>query len=342
MNLLDIFFIVSGFVIFLLGIDIARKEKFNALHFFVFLGIWGWLLVFTFFPRILDTLWDLFWLQRGADVLVYFSIIFLIYFVLVLLRKIEWNKSDITRLIREIAIHNAPEHDFDPNCEVFIIPAYNEWSVIAETIQTVIDAWFTNILVINDGSNDDSRNILKMFWSKILVLSHYKNRGQWASLETWFEYMRRFQWWNGYVITFDSDGQHDIADVERFRQYKDESIDILLWSRFLSESQTNVSFKKKMVLKLGIIFTFFLSNIKLSDTHNGYRYMKLSSLNDISITIDGMGHASEIIDIIATKKLRYREVPVNIIYSEYSISKGQKISNSWNVLTRFIWTKFFK
>jgi hypothetical protein len=82
-----------------------------------------------------------------------------------------------------------------------------------------------------------------------------------------------------------------------------------------------VSFKKKIVLKLGIIFTFFLSNIKLSDTHNGYRYMKKSSLQDIAITIDGMGHASEIIDIIAQKKLRYKEVPVHIKYTEYSLEK---------------------
>ncbi len=55
-----------------------------------------------------------------------------------------------------------------------------------------------------------------------------------------------------------------------------------------------------------------------------------------------MWHASEIIDIISAKKLRYKEVPVDILYTEYSISKGQKMSNALNVLTRFIWTKFFK
>jgi len=342
MQILDIFFIISWLIILLLGLDVARRQKFNALHFFVFLAIgWG-LLVFTFFPGALQSLGNIFGLQRGADLLVYVSIIFLIYFVLLLLRKIEDNKTDITRLIREIAINNAPEHRFDKNSEVFVIPAYNEWAVIKNTIESVLDAGYTNIIIVDDGSRDGSREILRKFWDAILVLSHYKNRGQWAALETGFEYMRRYGWGNGFVVTFDSDGQHDVSDIKKFREYVSEDIDILMWSRFLWESKTNVSFKKKIILKLWIIFTYFLSNIRLSDTHNGYRYIRLGALDDIHITIDGMGHASEIIDIVASSKLRYREVPVNIIYTEYSLAKGQKISNSWNVLSRFIWKKFFR
>lgn len=298
-------------------------------------------MIFTFFPWVLTALWNVFGLQRGADLLVYVSIIFLIYFVLLLLRKLEWNKEDITKLIREIAIQNAGKRTFDES-EIFIIPAYNEWEVIATTVQEVLDDGFTNIIVVNDGSSDDSRKILEYFWEKIIVLHHYRNRGQWAALETWFEYIRRFWWDTGYVVTYDSDGQHDIADIKKFREYAEGDIDVLLGSRFLSESKTNVGFKKKIVLKIGIIFTFFLSNIKLSDTHNGYRYFKKTALQDISITIDGMWHASEIIDTISQKKLRYKEVPVHIKYTDYSLAKWQKISNSMNVITRFIWSKFFR
>ncbi len=284
----------------------------------------------------------MFGLQRGADLLVYSSIIFLIYFVLLLLRKLEHNKSDITQLVREIAIQNTWKQKFKKSQEIFVIPGYNEWEVIWETIQTVLDTGHKNILVVNDGSKDNSREVLEKFWDKIIVLHHYKNRGQWAALETGFEYVRRFWGNEGYVVTFDSDGQHDIKDIKKFQKYAREDIDILLGSRFLKESSTNVSFKKKILLKLGILFTFFLSNIKLSDTHNGYRYIKKSALKDIRITIDGMWHASEIIDIISAKKLRYKEVPVDILYTQYSISKGQRMSNAFNVLTRFIWTKFFK
>jgi small membrane protein len=107
MNLLQIFFIISGLIIFLVALDIAKRERFNALHFLVFLGVGSGLLVFTVFPNSLNLLGQLFGLQRGADLLVYASIIFLFYFVLLLLRKVENTREEVTRLIREIALSNA-------------------------------------------------------------------------------------------------------------------------------------------------------------------------------------------------------------------------------------------
>lgn len=115
MNLLQVFFIISWVIILILWLDIARKQKFNALHFFVFISIWIWLLVFTFFPWVLNSLWYIFWLQRWADVLVYCSIIFLLYFVLLLLSKIEKNNEDITSLIREIAFLEDKMKKYDKN-----------------------------------------------------------------------------------------------------------------------------------------------------------------------------------------------------------------------------------
>jgi hypothetical protein len=55
-----------------------------------------------------------------------------------------------------------------------------------------------------------------------------------------------------------------------------------------------------------------------------------------------MWHASEIIDIIASNNIPYKEVPVNIKYTEYSLAKWQKSSNAINIAIRFIWNKFFK
>jgi len=44
-------------------------------------------------------------------------------------------------------------------------------------------------------------------------------------------------------------------------------------------------------------------------------------LKDIKITQDGMTHASEILDIISQNKIKFKEVPVNIIYTDYSLAK---------------------
>ena len=80
-------------------------------------------------------------------------------------------------------------------------------------------------------------------------------------------------------------------------------------------------FMRRVILRLGILFTFFISHIHLSDTHNGYRVFRSRILKDLRITLDGMGHASEILDIVAEKKIKYVEIPVTIDYSEYTLAK---------------------
>jgi len=341
MNLLQVFFIISWVIIFILAIDIARRKKFNALHFAVFLLVWVGLLVFTFSPEILNAIWKVFWVQRWADVLVYTSIIFLLYFVLLLLKKIETNKEYITTIIREIAINNSIKKVLKWKY-VFVIPAYNEWKVIYENIENILKNGYENIIVVNDWSKDNTLTELQKFWEKIILLTHFINRWQWAALETWFEYVRRYSEID-YVITFDADWQHDLNDIKTFENVlkKNSDVDILLWSRFIWNVKTNIPLTRKIVLKLGIFFTFFLSNIKLSDTHNGYRMIKRSALDKIKIIIDGMWHASEILDYISKYNLKFIEVPVNIKYSDYSLNKWQHSWNALNIAIKMIWNKFF-
>ena len=104
MTLLQIFFIISGGIISIIALRIARRERFNALHFLVFIGV-GWGLLFVgFFPSFVDRIGYLFGAARWADVLVYTSIVFLFYFVLLLLQKVESQRQEITHLVREIAL----------------------------------------------------------------------------------------------------------------------------------------------------------------------------------------------------------------------------------------------
>jgi len=342
MNLLQIFFIVSWIIILILAIDIARRQKFNALHFLVFIWVWAGLLVFTFFPNILNNIWNIFGLQRWADALVYGSIIFLLYFVILLLNKIEENRSDLTKMIREIAIENSSKKVISGDI-VFLVRVYNEAKVLKNTIDNLIKNWVKNILIVNDWSNDNSRNILEKYGDKILLLNHLKNRWGWAWLETGFEYLRRYSDVK-YVCTFDSDWQHQYKDLQKFLDILDMDVNIkmVFGSRFITKTNTNVKVIRKIILKLGIIFTFFISNVKLTDSHNWYRVFRREMLDNVRLTIDDMWYASELIDLISQKNIKFKEVPVDIIYTEYSLSKWQKSSNAINIALKVIWNKFFK
>lgn len=342
MNLLEFFFIISWIILLILSFDIAKRQRFNALHFLVFIWVGLGLVIFTFFPQFLNFIGSIFWLQRWADVLVYASIIFLLYFVILLLNKVEKNREDITTLLREIALQNSsPEIMSWEVC--FLVRVYNEETMIETTLNSILNAWYKNILVVNDGSKDNSLQVLQGFNKKVKIISHVKNRWAWAALETWFEYLRRYGQVN-YVCTFDIDWQHQLKDLESFliEFRKDSQLEVVLWSRFIQKTQTNVWMIRKIILKLGIIFTFFISDIKLTDSHNWYRMFRLETIKKLRLTIDDMSYASELIDIIATKKLKFKEIPVDILYTDYSLSKWQKSFNAINIALKTIWYKFFK
>jgi polyprenyl-phospho-N-acetylgalactosaminyl synthase len=209
----------------------------------------------------------------------------------------------------------------------FIIPAYNEGSAIRSTIDA-IPKEFSNLIIINDGSSDDT--LMQIEKTRAQVISHSLNLGQGAALQTGIEYALMDENIK-YFVTYDADGQHRIEDVRKMISYiKKHEVDIVLGSRFLGRTE-NMPKLKWLILKLAIWFTNVSSGIKLTDTHNGLRVFNRNAAQQMKLEMSDFSHASEIIERIAEKKLRYAEVPVTIIYTDYSRSKGQSLINAINI-----------
>ena len=342
MTLLQFIIIIASIVFFLFWVDLFKRKKITILHLIVF--VWGsfMLILFSLNVSILDKFWSFFGIARWADLLVYCAIILLWYFYISLLNTV--NRQDIkqTQIVREVSIWNA-QWDLWKSDTVFIIPAYGEKDAPIKVIWDILakNYW---VILIDDGKNDDLIEKLhtKYKWKPIVTIKHIVNLWQWWALETWAEYIRKF-WTNvKYVVHFDADGQHRLEDLKEFQKAfeKEADLEIVLWSRFLG-STVNMPRSKKITLKLWILFTRVFSWIKLTDTHNGYRMMKKETLDKIHITMNRMEHASEILDIIKNKKIRYKEVPIVVIYSEYSMAKWQKISNGFKIVKNLIYKKIF-
>jgi len=228
---------------------------------------------------------------------------------------------------------------------IFLIRAYNEWQYLLDTIEKIKEAWYRNILVVDDGSKDGTKDKLEKR-GDIIYLRHLINLGAGAALETWFEFLRR-NWkklWIKYVVSFDADWQHQIEDLKNFIEAfeKNKGLDVALWSRFIKDTAHNIPLHRKIILFLAKFFTFFISYIFVSDPHNWYKMFSIESIEKIHITIDNFAYASELIDQIAKNKLKYVEVPVNILYTDYSLSKWQKSLNAINIALKMIWAKIFK
>ncbi len=200
----------------------------------------------------------------------------------------------------------------------FVIPAYNEGKSIGRVVNELKKAGYNNIIVIDDGSKDNTYAEAKK--RKAIVLKHIINRGQGAALRTGIDYALK----NGaeIIVTFDSDGQHRIEDLEAMLGpvVKGE-VDVTLGSRFLKK--TNMPLSRRILLKGSVWVQWVFYGVKLSDAHNGYRVLSRRAAEQIHIDSDRMEHASEIVEEIMKKKIKYKEVPVVIRYSGYSMRKGE-------------------
>jgi polyprenyl-phospho-N-acetylgalactosaminyl synthase len=216
-----------------------------------------------------------------------------------------------------------------------------------DVIEGIIAAGYEEILVVDDGSTDGTQLLLRAMISseQIHCVHHITNRGAGAALETGLEYIRQNAEANNwkYLVTFDADGQHDIADMWHFEDAfgADKSLDIVLGSRFIVKTNTNVPFIRRCILAGGRIFTALVSGIHLTDAHNGYRMMRVWVLDRVRITMDGMEYASELIDQIAIHHLQFQEVPVNIHYDEYTLGKWQRYGWPLRIVIRMLFKKFF-
>jgi polyprenyl-phospho-N-acetylgalactosaminyl synthase len=218
-----------------------------------------------------------------------------------------------------------------------LIAAYNEGAVLEAVVSTIPRTLkalgSVDVIVVDDGSVDSTSQVAVRAGAK--VLRHPINRGQGAALKTGFDYLIQ----QGYdiVVTFDADGQHRPDEIKLLvKKLIEERLEIVLGSRFLGKSARNLPPSRKLILKLGVVFTRLISRLRVSDTHNGFRAIAVPALRRMRLVQDRMEHASEIIDQISKQKLRYTEVPVTIEYTDYSRAKGQANGAALKIAGRMI------
>ncbi len=216
---------------------------------------------------------------------------------------------------------------------VFVIPAFNEEKVVYQTIKPICQAGY-RVVCIDDGSGDSTAQLSHE--AGAYVIKHMINSGQGASLQTGVQFIlqspREFAQVD-YVVTFDADGQHSLADLEAFVSAfeKDPDLDIVLGSRFLSSNFMGSRLKSYILKSMAYISKYTLG-IKLTDRHNGYRVIRKSRLALFHIKSPGYEHADEFIHLISKHNLKYREVATSVQYTDYSIAKGQPVINGVKIL----------
>lgn len=210
-----------------------------------------------------------------------------------------------------------------------VIPCFNEGSVIGEVIANALQT-FPNIVAVNDGSADNSAQAIHAAGAHLV--NHPVNLGQGAALQTGIEYARQ-QPGAQYFVTFDADGQHQVKDVLRMlERLRSEPVDIITGTRFGGQDNAQIPWLKRFVLKTVVLLSPATRKLGLSDAHNGLRVFNKVVADQMNLRMNGMSHASEIVQLMASNNWRVSEEPVDILYTEYSMSKGQSLLNGVNIL----------
>jgi glycosyltransferase involved in cell wall biosynthesis len=219
-----------------------------------------------------------------------------------------------------------------------VIAAFNEARVVADVVAGVVRRGYP-VVVVDDGSTDDtakraaarahsrSKNGVA---SLAYVVRHPVNLGQGAALQTGIDFA--LQRGAEIIVTFDADGQHRAADIERLvAALREGPADFALGSRFLGRAIA-ISTSRRLLLRAATLFTKLTTGLRLTDTHNGLRAMTRRGAERIRLRQNRMAHASEILAQIAASGLPYVEVPVRIEYTAYSVGKGQRLGDALTIL----------
>lgn len=216
-----------------------------------------------------------------------------------------------------------------------VVAVYNEATTVTDVLTELLQT-FPNVVAVDDGSNDGS-------WDQLSAIAPYSirhlvNRGQGAALQTGTEFALKMGAIR--IAHFDADGQHQVVDLVRMTSaVASGECDVALGDRFLGQS--SMPLHRAVLIRAAALMHRFSSGIALSDVHNGLRVLSRLAAERCEITADRMAHASQFIDLVARSRLRVRQYPTTIRYTEYSMSKGQHASASLRIVFHYAISRIF-
>jgi glycosyltransferase involved in cell wall biosynthesis len=194
------------------------------------------------------------------------------------------------------------------NCCV-IIPTYNNCGTLAKIIDGV-QVYTSHIIVVNDGSTDQTAEIL-IHYKNIEIVSIPKNKGKGNALRKGFDYALSKGY--RYAITIDSDGQHFTEDIPLFINKIIQSPDSLIVGA-RNMDQSGIPANSSFGHNFSNFWFWFETGISLPDTQSGYRLYPLEKLRKIRFFTPKFEFEIEVIVRAAWRKVNIESIPVKVIY----------------------------
>lgn len=203
-----------------------------------------------------------------------------------------------------------PAERFDTLKTCVIIPTYNNAATLGAVISDVA-AYTRHIIVVNDGSTDNTLSVLEAF-PFVQLISYPQNVGKGWALRKAFTYAieKGYQ----YAISIDSDGQHFAKDLPAFLdKIEKEPGSLIIGARNMN--QDSVPGKSSFGYKFSNFWFRVETGIKCPDTQSGYRLYPLEPLKKMRLLTKKYELEIEVIVRLAWKGVPVTAVPVTVYYA---------------------------
>jgi len=210
------------------------------------------------------------------------------------------------------------------------LPVFNEERHLVEVLNEV-RKFASNIVVIDDGSNDRTRELLSGERG-ISILRHEQNQGYGAALKSAFQFALSGQY--DVLVTIDCDGQHEPKLIPELAsavfQPHDRPADIVSGSRYLQKFP-GASLPPEDRRRINIQITQWLKDqfhLSLTDAFCGFKAYRVDALSQLRITELGYAMPLQLWVQAASLELKIIEFPVPLIYLEEERSFGGSLDQA--------------
>ncbi len=219
---------------------------------------------------------------------------------------------------------------------VAVIPALNE----SKRIRSVVEGtgkFVECVIVVDDGSSDDTALVAQR--AGAMVVRHGENCGAGAATMTGMEAARTLG--AEVIVTLDADEQHDPNDIPSLLQpIVADQADIVFANRF--GQRNRIPLVRRFFNAIGNLVTFATTGRWVNDSQCGFKAFGPRAVREARIRMSGYEFCTELVRESVQKHWRVAEVPIKVLYSQYTLAKGQSFANGVKTALRILLRSFLR